>query len=94
MGKCDKLVVDGITYSFNEDYTLDEIVGSGSFHVEQMDDMLWWIGIVPEQAPAQMHSLDFWTPRTRIRLCVRDAGGVGVSGEFGEFGKGKIVDLG
>jgi len=31
----------------NDDGSVDEIVGSGFFHLEQMDDDLWWCGLYP-----------------------------------------------
>lgn len=33
----------------NSDGTLDEIVGSGSFHLEQMSDGHWWLEFEDEQ---------------------------------------------
>jgi hypothetical protein len=32
----------------NPDDTLDEIVGTGDLHVEQMDENIWWLGFYPD----------------------------------------------
>ncbi len=74
------------TFSHNEDGTVDEIFVSAKFvHIEQMSDNCYWMGItLPND---EFLHVNFWTPRTRIRMNYNEEGGL----EGGEFGSGVMV---
>lgn len=55
----------------NADGTIDEVVGWGFIHVEQMSQTHWWIGI--DTADGRLLHLNFHA-KGRIRLTVEDQG--------------------
>jgi hypothetical protein len=79
---------DGVQVQHNQDGTLDEIVAKAtSFHIEQMSDSAWWIGVTVPGSDNLLH-VNLWTPRARIRASyARDDG----SAEAGEFDSGVVA---
>ena len=55
----------------NEDTSVDEVVGWGFVHVEQMSAEHWWIGL--DTSDGRLLHLNF-RARGRIRLAVEDQG--------------------
>ena len=65
----------------NTDLTVDEMFIEGSYvHIEQMSDACYWMGI--ELTGGDLLHVNFWTPRTRIRLNYNWDGHQYEGGEF------------
>lgn len=78
----------GISVQHNPDGTLDEIfAASYHFHLEQMSDTNWWIGLSRETG--ELFHIDLWTPRTRIHAYWRNETTTTYA-EAGEFGSGIV----
>lgn len=74
----------------NDDGTLDEIVTDAVWiHIEQMSDENWWMMI--DRKDGSSVTVNFWTPRTRIRAHYLVEGAGPSFGEGGEFGSDRVT---
>tara|TARA_Y100000310_G_C20670251_1_gene809877 strand:- start:2366 stop:2575 length:210 start_codon:yes stop_codon:yes gene_type:complete len=57
----------------NDDGTLDEVIAENSFfHLEQMDNGHWWIGInyVDDDGQKHMAHINLYTPNAKIKATI------------------------
>lgn len=66
----------------NDDKSIDEIVASNvHFHLEQMDDGHWWIGLTPVAKPENRLLINLSTRRNAAIRCVAES-------EYGDVSAG------
>ena len=63
----------------NEDGSLDEVVGTGWFHLEQMDSNKWWMQLGPHMVTLTARGkISAWFGKNEARLLPAGDGGEGM----------------